>query len=63
MSEPNTRRFPPPWTVDQITGGFKVKDANGQSLRLRLWPRDASWCGYSPRAHHGRGQTHRQQHR
>jgi hypothetical protein len=28
----STRRFPPPWTVEQIPGGFKVKDANGQSL-------------------------------
>jgi hypothetical protein len=26
------RRFPPPWTVDKIAGGFKVCDANGQSL-------------------------------
>ena len=26
------RRFPPPWTVEQIPGGFKVVDANGQSL-------------------------------
>ena len=26
------RRFPPPWTVEQIPGGFKVIDANGQSL-------------------------------
>jgi len=26
------RRFPPPWTVEQIPGGYKVKDANGQSL-------------------------------
>ena len=24
--------FPPPWTVEQIPGGYKVKDANGQSL-------------------------------
>ena len=23
------RRFPPPWTVEQIPGGYKVKDANG----------------------------------
>jgi len=22
----------PPWTVEQIPGGYKVKDANGQSL-------------------------------
>ena len=27
-----SRRFPPPWTVEQIPGGYKVKDANGQSL-------------------------------
>ena len=26
------RRFPPPWTVEKIPGGFKVYDANGQSL-------------------------------
>ena len=24
--------FPPPWTVEEIPGGFKVIDANGQSL-------------------------------
>jgi hypothetical protein len=24
--------FPPPWTIEPIPGGFKVKDANGQSL-------------------------------
>jgi len=26
------RRFPPPWQVEQIPGGFKVVDASGQSL-------------------------------
>jgi hypothetical protein len=26
------RRFPPPWTVQRIPGGYKVCDANGQSL-------------------------------
>ena len=26
------RRFPPPWTVEKIPGGFVVKDANGQQL-------------------------------
>ena len=26
------RRFPPPWTVEPIPGGFKVSDANGQTL-------------------------------
>jgi hypothetical protein len=32
MSAQSTRRFPPPWTVEQIPVGYKVKDANGQSL-------------------------------
>ena len=27
-----TRRFPPPWTVEQIPGGFKVLDATGHAL-------------------------------
>jgi hypothetical protein len=26
------RRFPPPWQVEQIPGGFKVLDANRQAL-------------------------------
>jgi hypothetical protein len=26
------RRFPPPWSVIRLPGGFKVIDANGQSL-------------------------------
>jgi hypothetical protein len=26
------RRFPPPWTVEKISGGFKVCDATCQSL-------------------------------
>ena len=27
-----TRRFPPPWQVEQIPGDFKVLDASGQAL-------------------------------
>ena len=27
-----SHRFPPPWHVEQIPGGFKVLDANGQAL-------------------------------
>jgi hypothetical protein len=27
-----SRRFPPPWKVEQIDGGFKVLDASGQAL-------------------------------
>jgi hypothetical protein len=26
------RRFPAPWTVEALDGGFKIVDANGQSL-------------------------------
>ena len=26
------RRFSPPWTVEQIPGGYKMLDADGQSL-------------------------------
>jgi hypothetical protein len=26
------RRFPPPWRVEQIPGGYKVLDASGQAL-------------------------------
>ena len=26
------RRFPPPWRADKITGGYVVRDANGQAL-------------------------------
>jgi hypothetical protein len=27
-----SRRFPPPWQVEQIPGGYKVVDASGQAL-------------------------------
>jgi hypothetical protein len=26
------RRFPPPWSVEQLPGGYVVMDAKGQSL-------------------------------
>jgi hypothetical protein len=26
------RRFPPPWTVEALNGGFKIVDANEQAL-------------------------------
>jgi hypothetical protein len=26
------RRFPPPWKIEALDGGFKIVDANGQSL-------------------------------
>jgi hypothetical protein len=42
------RRFPPPWTVEQIPGGLKVCDANGQSVAYvysRETPADARTAG------------------
>jgi len=27
-----SRRFPPPWQVEQTPGGFKLLDASGQAL-------------------------------
>ena len=29
---PSTRRFPPPWSIEERQESFIVKDANGQSL-------------------------------
>jgi hypothetical protein len=26
------RRFPPPWTIEELEAGFKVVDSNGQPL-------------------------------
>ena len=42
------RRFPPPWTVERIPGGFKVIDAQRQSLAYcysRETERDAQIAG------------------
>jgi hypothetical protein len=27
-----SRRFPPPWRADKISGGYVVRDANGQAI-------------------------------
>jgi hypothetical protein len=35
-----SRRFPPPWQVEQIPGGFKVLDASGQAL-VYVYAREA----------------------
>ena len=38
------RRFPPPWSVETLDGGFKIVDAHGQSLAYvygHADPRDA----------------------
>jgi hypothetical protein len=50
------RRFPPPWTVEKIAGGFKVLDANGQSLEY-VYSREAPDAAHLAKAH---SQQHRQ---
>jgi hypothetical protein len=38
------RRFPPPWSVEALDGGYKVVDANKQTLAYvygHVDPRDA----------------------
>jgi|SRR6476646_2731270 hypothetical protein len=46
------RRFPAPWTVETIPGGFKVIDASGQSLAAGGTIAVAAVCngrmGYEP---------------
>jgi hypothetical protein len=45
------RRFPAPWTVEKIPGGFKVYDANGQAIAYvysRDNPNDAEIAGVLP---------------
>ena len=29
---PETRRFPPPWTIEEMDACFVVRDSNGQQL-------------------------------
>jgi hypothetical protein len=35
----SSRRFPPPWQIEQMPGGFKVLDASGQALAY-IYARD-----------------------
>lgn len=37
-----SRRFPAPWSVEHIPGGYKVLDATGQSLAYIYAERDES---------------------
>ena len=34
------RRFPPPWTIEELEAGFKVVDLNGQTLAYIYGHRD-----------------------
>jgi hypothetical protein len=36
-----SRRFPPPWTVEETPGGFKVLDATGQAV-VYVYARETS---------------------
>ena len=51
------RRFPPPWTVERLPGGFKVIDANGQSLAYFYARENDNDAGTRRRADHGRGKA------
>jgi hypothetical protein len=62
MPGPTTRRFPPPWTVEQIPGGYKVKDANGQSLAY-VYGRETRVDADMAHVLTWMSSTHRQQHR
>ena len=51
------RRFPPPWSIERLPGGYKVIDANGQSLAYfyaRENDHDANTAGVLT---HGRGKA------
>jgi hypothetical protein len=48
LSMTSSRRFPPPWHVEQTPGGFKVLDAAGQALiyvNARETPNEANIAG------------------
>jgi hypothetical protein len=35
-----SRRFPPPWSVDELDSCFRVKDANGQALAYMYFEKE-----------------------
>jgi hypothetical protein len=39
------RRFPPPWSIDELEACFVVRDHNGQQLASRGSPHFFSGCG------------------
>jgi hypothetical protein len=45
------RRFPPPWKIEEIAGGYVVKDANGQSLAYVYGRESRADAENSERAH------------
>jgi hypothetical protein len=54
------RRFPPPpWTIEKIAGGFKVCDANGQSLAYVYSRENESDARIAKVLTEDEGETHR----
>jgi hypothetical protein len=45
-----TRRFPAPWAVEPIDAGFKIVDANKQSLAYVYGHADPRDAGIAPRS-------------
>ena len=40
------RRFPPPWTLEALDGGFKIVDANKQTIAYVYGYADKRECCY-----------------
>ena len=59
----HTRRFPPPWSVEDIGAAFVVKDANGQQLCVCLFRGGARPAISGEVADEGRGQAVSGEHR
>jgi hypothetical protein len=55
------RRFPPPWTVEMLPGGFKVIDANPSVAGLLLWSRFEGRCGHCQGPYPGLGKAYGKQ--
>jgi hypothetical protein len=49
------RHFPPPWTIEALDGGFKVVDANKQSLAYVYGP-GTDWSALVVAMHPGHHQ-------
>jgi hypothetical protein len=45
------RRFPPPWSVDELEACFVVKDSAGQKLAYVYCCASSMWLGFRDRYH------------
>jgi hypothetical protein len=60
MAEP-PRRFPPPWRVDKIPGGYIVRDANGQALACVYSRENEAGARQAKVLRSGRWRTHQRE--